>query len=69
MIINSPSKTNDDNKNTNINTSTIQPSSIPFVIKHKDFFGLYLSCLGRIILKTPRIEVYKLLNQVYFKNE
>lgn len=69
MIINSPSKTNDDNKNTNINTSTIQPSSIPFVIKHKDLFGLYLSCLGRIILKTPRIEVYKLLNQVYFKNE
>lgn len=63
MIIDSPSKNNDDNiKNTNINTSTIQPSTIPFIIKHKDLFGLYLSCLGRIILKTPRIEVYKLMN-------
>jgi len=64
MIIDSPSKNynEDTNKNNNINTSTIQPSTIPFIIKHKDLFGLYLSCLGRIILKTPRIEVYKLMN-------
>lgn len=41
----------------------------PFVIRYRDIFGLYLSQIGRLLLKSPRNEIYKLINQVYFKSE
>jgi hypothetical protein len=44
-------------------------TTVPFVLRHKGLFSLYLSCLARLLLKSPRNEVYRLFNQIYFRSE
>lgn len=43
--------------------------NLPFVLRHREMFSLYLMVLARIVLKSPRNEIYKLLNQIFFNNE
>ncbi|KAL4475130.1 hypothetical protein ABPG74_001826 [Tetrahymena malaccensis] len=52
-----------------INSNLGYNQQIPFVMKHKEIFGNYISIISRIMIKAPRNEMYKLLNQIYFKNE
>jgi len=36
--------------------------NIPFVLQYREIFSNYLSVLGRIMVKAPRNEMYRLLN-------
>lgn len=49
--------------NTNINLH------YPLILKYKDFFGVYLQILARIILKAKKIDVYNLMNKLFVSNE
>lgn len=41
----------------------------PLILKYKEFFGIYLQILARIILKAKKIDVYNLMNKLFVSND
>jgi len=50
-------------------TSTNINIHFPLVLKYKDFFGIYLQIISRIILKAKKIDIYNLMNKLFVSNE
>ena len=50
-------------------TSTNINIHFPLVLKYKDFFGIYLQILARIILKAKKIDVYNLMNKLFVSSD
>lgn len=52
-----------------ITTSTNLNIHFPLILKYRDFFGIYLQIIARIILKAKKIDVYNLMNKLFVSNE
>jgi len=75
----SPLKKTQENNNENNNFTFQQPQisatstnvniHFPLILKYKDFFGIYLQIIARIILKSKKIDVYNLMNKLFVSND